>query len=303
MTALIAAAFPLPLTSPTPLPPSVLAVTTADDSRFELLCVQPAGEWRQLLFWLPAMGMPARHYLPLAQALAAQGVAVVLHEWRGAGSSSRRASRRCDWGYRALLQDDLPAALAAVRTRWPQARRWVGGHSLGGQLGLLHAGGHPDAYAGALLVASGAPYWRCFRWRGVVGAAYVAAPWLAAACGYLPGRRIGFGGNEARTLIVDWARSGRSGRYAAAGCGEDFERQLAALALPVLGLRLQHDWLVPPASLDWLLGKLPQAPITRQVIDAAELGAERADHFGWMKAPRPMAARIASWMAAQAPLA
>ena len=296
MTTLLAAA-------QAPPPPSIVAVTAADDSRFELLCVQPAGEWRQLLFWLPAMGMPARHYLPLAQALAALGVAVVLHEWRGVGSSSRRASRRCDWGYRALLQDDLPAALAAVRTRWPQARRWVGGHSLGGQLGLLHASGHPGAYAGALLVASGAPYWRCFRWRWVVGAAYVAAPWLASACGYLPGRRIGFGGNEARALIADWARSGRSGRYAAAGCGDDFEQLLAALPLPVLGLRLQHDWLVPAASLDWLLGKLPLAPVTRQVITAPELGADRADHFGWMKTPRPMAARIAAWIDAQRPLA
>ena len=288
---------------PAPLPPLVVAVATADESRFELLCVQPAGAWRQLLFWLPAMGVPARHYLPLAEALAAHGVAVVLHEWRGIGSSSRRASRRCDWGYRALLQDDLPAALAVVRARWPQARRWVGGHSLGGQLGLLHASGHPGAYAGALLVASGAPYWRCFRWRWVVGAAYLSAPLLAAACGYLPGRRIGFGGNEARALIADWARSGRSGRYAAAGCDDDFEQPMAALQLPLLGLRLQHDWLVPSASLDWLLGKLPLAPATRQVIDAVELGAERADHFGWMKTPRPIAARIAAWIDGQPPMA
>ena len=288
--------------APSPAP-SILTVTAADDARFELLCVQPAGAWYQLLFWLPAMGMPARHYLPLAQALAAQGVAVVLHEWRGVGSSSRRASRRCDWGYRALLQDDLPAALTAVRTRWPQARRWVGGHSLGGQLGLLHASGHPHDYAGALLVASGAPYWRCFRWRWVVGAAYLVAPWLAAACGYLPGRRIGFGGNEARALIADWARTGRSGRYAAAGCGDDFEQQLAALPLPVLGVRLQHDWLVPPASLDRLLGKLPLAPVARQVITAAELGADRADHFGWMKAPAPIATRLAAWIDAQSPVA
>ena len=294
---------PLAAVTPAPPPPSIVAVTAADDARFELLCVQPAGEWRQLLFWLPAMGMPARHYLPLAQALAELGVAVVLHEWRGVGSSSRRAGRRCDWGYRALLQDDLPAALAAVRTRWPQARRWVGGHSLGGQLGLLHASGHPHAYAGALLVASGAPYWRCFRWRWVVGAAYVAAPWLAAVCGYLPGRRIGFGGNEARALIADWARSGRSGGYAAAGCGDDFVQQLAALVLPVLGLRLQHDWLVPPASLDWLLGKLPPASVARQVITAPELGTDRADHFGWMKTPRPIAARIAAWIDAQPPMA
>ena len=281
--------------------PLLLPVLSADGARFELLAHVPPGEWRELLFWIPALGVPARHYLPLAEALAARGVAMVVHEWRGIGSSDWRAGRHCDWGYRTLLEHDLPAASATVLARWPQARRWIGGHSLGGQFSLLHASRHPGAYAGALLVASGAPYWRCFRWRWLVGAAYLGAPWLAAACGYLPGRRIGFGGNEARTLIADWARSGRSGRYAAAGCDEDLEQQLAGLSLPVLAVRLQDDWLVPAASLDWLLGKLPRAAATRQVVDTAALGADRADHFGWMRTPAPIAARLAAWIAAQAP--
>src|SRR5487761_1542209 len=99
----------------------VIPVAVADGSRFELQCVQPAGGWRQLLYWLPAMGISARHYLPLAEALAAHGVALAVHEWRGIGSSNRRAGRACDWGYRELLQDDLPAGLAALRARWPQA--------------------------------------------------------------------------------------------------------------------------------------------------------------------------------------
>ena len=60
--------------------PIVLPVTSADGARVELLGVLPQGEWSRLLYWLPAMGMPARQYLPLAEALAAQGVAVVVHE-------------------------------------------------------------------------------------------------------------------------------------------------------------------------------------------------------------------------------
>ena len=35
--------------------------------------------------------------------LAAQGIAVFVHEWRGNGSSTQRAGRRQDWGYRELL--------------------------------------------------------------------------------------------------------------------------------------------------------------------------------------------------------
>lgn len=277
----------------------VIPVTAADGARCELLATLPAGRWQQLLYWMPAMGMPARHYLPLAQALAVAGVAVVLHEWRGIGSSDRRAGRDCNWGYRQLLQDDLPAGMAAVRQRWPQARCWLGGHSLGGQLGLLYASLHPHDFAGVVLVASGAPYWRRFRHGWLIGAAYALAPWLAALVGHLPGRRIGFGGNEARGVIADWARSGRSGRYAVAGMTQDFERLLAALQLPVLALRLQQDWLGPPASLAWLLGKLGPAARRVETILRDDLDGTPADHFGWMKAPAPVAARIAGWLAGE----
>lgn len=276
----------------------MIPVAVADGSRFELLSVQPAGGWHRLLYWIPAMGISARNYLPLAEALAAQGVAVAVHEWRGIGSSNRRAGRACDWGYRELLQDDLPAGLTALRARWPQATCWLGGHSLGGQLGSLYASLHPAEFAGLLLVASGAPYWRRFRHGWLIGAAYVLAPLLARLLGYLPGRRIGFGGNEARGVIADWSRTGRTGRYAAVGVAQDVERQLASLQLPLLALRLRDDWLAPQASLDWLLGKLGPGERSIDVITPQEL-AGPADHFGWMKTPAPIAARIARWLAGQ----
>jgi predicted alpha/beta hydrolase len=278
--------------------PAVLPLAMADGARAELLCVAPDGAPRAAVYWLPAMGVPAKHYLPLAAALVARGVAVALHEWRGIGSSSLRAGHRCNWGYRALLEIDLPAGLAAMRAHWPQARPWLGGHSLGGQLACLCAALHPGQVAGITLVASGAPYWRRFRHGALVGLAYVLAPALAALLGYLPGRRIGFGGNEARGVTADWARSGRHGRYAAAGMAADFEQRLAALELPVLALRLRDDWLGPAASLDWLLGKLPHALRRHELVTPDDLGGQPADHFGWMKVPEAIAMRIADWIAA-----
>lgn len=277
----------------------VIPVSTADGSRFELLCVHPASAWYRLLYWVPAMGVPAKHYLPLAEALAARGVAVAVHEWRGIGSSNRRAGHDCDWGYRELLQEDIPAGMAALRERWPQATCWLGGHSLGGQLSLLYASLHPTEFAGLLLVASGSPYWRRFRHGWLIGAAYALAPLLAGLLGYLPGRRIGFGGNEARGVIADWARTGRTGCYAAAGMTQDFEQQLASLRLPSLALRLRDDWLGPTASLEWLVGKLGSAERSVDVITPSDLGGHPADHFGWMKTPAPLAARIARWLATQ----
>ncbi|HEY8586050.1 MAG TPA: alpha/beta fold hydrolase [Rhodanobacter sp.] len=276
--------------------PLVIPVISGDGAIWELLAVLPADQWRDTLYWIPAMGIPARHYLPLARALAARGIAVVLHEWRGIGSSDRRAGRDGNWGYRELLQDDFSTGLTEVRNHWPSTRCWLGGHSLGGQLGVLYASLDPAPFAGIVLVASGAPYWRCFRHGWLIGMAFLLAPLVARLVGYLPGRRIGFGGNEARGVIDDWSRSGRRGRYAVSGMPQDFECQLGALRLPVLALRLGDDWLGPPASLAWLLGKLGPGPRLVQVIGRQDMGGMAADHFGWMKAPAPVVARIADWL-------
>lgn len=275
----------------------VLPVESGDGARAELMLVSPSrGGSRAVLLWLPAMGVPARHYLPLADALARHGLASAIHEWRGIGSSDRRAGRHSNWAYRELLAEDLAATVDATRGQWPEAPMLIGGHSLGGQLGALCAAMRPRSFAGLVLVASGSPFWRMFPRAPLIRIAYRAAPVIAAMRGYLPGRWLGFAGNEARGVTNDWARSGRTGRYVVPGLDIDLEPALARLELPVLGIRFEDDWLVPPGSLDWLLGKLPRAPAARVVLGADLLEGQPPDHFAWMKAPAAVAEQIAGWV-------
>lgn len=257
--------------------------------RWSLIARVPAQPAAALL-WLPALGVAARHYLPFAEALAARGVAVFLHEWRGHGSSSLRAGRHCDWGYRELLALDLPASEAVLASALPRVPRVLGGHSLGGQLACCRLALAPDAASALWLVASGSPCWRAFppRTRWWLPMAYRFLPWLARVRGALPGRAVGFGGNEARGLIADWARSGLTGRYAARGLELDLEAALGAVTAPVRAVVFARDWLGPESSLRFLLDKLGGEPARIARLDAAALGA-RADHFAWMKRPDAVA--------------
>jgi len=158
-----------------------------------------------------------------------------------------------------------------------------------------YAGLHPDAFAALWLVASGTPWWQGFpaprRW--LLPPAYRFLPWLAQRRGALPGRRLGFGGTEARSLIHDWARVGLSGHYAAAGLAVDLDAAMHALALPVQALLFDADWLAPAGSMRHLLSKMPAAPATLRILSGDELGA-RADHFSWMKSPAIVADALAS---------
>lgn len=276
----------------------VEALVTGDGHRYELIARIPA-DARRALLWLPAMGVPARHYLPFADALAERGVAVFLHEWRGIGSSSLRASRTVDWGYRELLVEDITASERAMREAAGDRARVIGGHSLGGQLACCHLARHPQAAQALWLVASGAPYWRAFPAprRHALPPLYRFMAWLSRTRGMLPGRRLGFAGNEARGVIDDWTRSGLSGRFHVAGleAETDLEAALRGLDLPVRAAWLRDDWLAPESSLRFLLAKLATRSPALASLDAAALGVP-ADHFAWMKQP----GAVAAWLTASA---
>jgi predicted alpha/beta hydrolase len=269
----------------------VIEVTVADGHRFELIDV-PAERAAHILLFLPGMGLSARLFIPFARSLAKRGFHVYIHEWRGNGSSNRRASRDVDWGYAELL-DDLAAARAAIVARG-HGDLFLGGHSLGSQLACLSAALEPDGCRGLVIAAGGSPYWRVFPlpMKLVMIGVMSVFPVLGAAFGYYPGKRVGFAGNEARQVMSDWARSARSGRYEPAGVEADLEARLRELALPVLAVDMADDWFVPTGSLGWLLGKLAHCRIERETVHAED---GKADHYAWMRHPGPTADAIERW--------
>ena len=262
-----------------------IPLATTGGHRWTLLARIPRAPVASLL-WLPALGVAARHYLPFAEALAAGGVATFLHEWRGHGSSSRRAGRDSNWGYRELLLEDLPESERGIAATLPDVPRVAGGHSIGGQLACCRLALAPASAGGLWLVASGAPYWRAFpaRQRWWLPLAYRFLPWLADRCGALPGRRIRFGGQEARGVMRDWARTALTGRYAGAGIDADIEAGMRAVDVGARAVVFPDDWLAPRSSLRFLLAKLPHVEAGVQVLDAASLGTT-ADHFSWLRRP------------------
>lgn len=268
------------------LPAQGIDVRADDGHRWQMLAVIPERPTTRL-FWLPAMGVAAKHYLVFAQELAARGTAVFLHEWRGNGSSSMRPARGTDWGYREVLAQDLPASEAAIGQHLGGVPSVLGGHSLGGQLACCHLALAPASASQLWLVASGSPYWRAFppRSRWWLPMAYRFLPWLADRRGFLPGRSVGFGGNESRRLIHDWGRSALSGRYAADGLPVDLEAEMSRVVVDAHAVALAEDWMAPASSMRYLLSKLPRSRPRIDELDQRALGV-RAGHFEWMKQPQ-----------------
>ncbi|MFE0175847.1 alpha/beta fold hydrolase [Streptomyces sp. NPDC059002] len=253
---------------------------------------------------VPAMGTPARFYRHFAHQLHDEGLTVLTVDLRGQGETTPHVTDRAaaDHGYRTIVEEDLPAVVAAIRAELgPEPPLHLLGHSLGGQLALVHAAlGVGPGVDGVALVASGSVWYRAYgRLRGpalLLGELSIVA--LSTVLGRWPGARLGFGGNQTKGVMRDWARQGRTGRYAAKGSVLDYEAALGALALPVLAVSVEDDTFAPSGAIDHLVGKVPRARLTRRHYTVQEAGG-RLDHFAWTRAGGVLAKQVAAWAVAE----
>ena len=276
---------------------NVIEYVAADAHRVSMRVLRAGNPDAPILLCLPAMGVAASHYSGFCEALRDSGVHVAVSDLRGLGSSSLRASRTCDFGYHEILSRDLDAFVARVKERFPTSPRYLFGHSLGGQLWSLYLSANPQAAAGLVTMASCNVHyvgWKApARYRVLATALSLRA--IGAVLGYVPAGRLGFAGNEARTLIIDWFNNCMTGNYKVANDPIDYESALRIMRKPVLALSLEGDGLAPRRSVDNLVLKMQAARVTRRHLSLSELGLARASHFSWTKRPAPVVDLILEW--------
>src|SRR5690349_13276597 len=235
------------------------------------------------------MGVPARYYRRFAVELCRAGLGVAAVDLRGTGASQPPAGPGSRYDY-ADLAADVDAVLAGLKPRLDGRRVLLLGHSLGGQLCLLHAALTGESTVdGLVLVAVGLPYWRTYPGRrklwvlsltqGIAATSLVLRRW--------PG--WGFGGRQARGVIRDWAYIARHGRFPAR-IGADLGR----IRVPVLAIGIEGDAFTPPSTVDYTVARLSAAPVVREEYTAAQAGAP-VDHFSWVRASAALADRIAAF--------
>lgn len=249
-----------------------------------------AGEPRGTVIILPAMGTPAHRYRSLAKALQVRRFGVLLAELPGTGASEPKPSRRVDFGYGDLVERYLPGLIAAARARAPGVPVVAAGHSLGGQIaafGVLH--GHADLNA-VVMVAAGHIHYR--HWRGAgagkVRFAAILFPFLTLMLGYLPGRRLGFGGPQARRLIGEWSRTIRTGRL------PDISGARLEPACPALSIAYEGDFLAPMRSVEALAALLDGVTLKLPV------NWPGPPHSAWCRYPDSTANAIEQWLTERA---
>lgn len=246
----------------------------------------------------PAMGVYASYYEPLAMELAQAGHLAITADLRGNGLSSIRPSKKVDFSYTDVLQQDYTTVLNHVSESFPDKKVFLFGHSLGGQLSCLFAARNSHRLDGLVLSATCSVYYK--GWDGFAAYRILAgtqfANLVAKSVGYFPGKKVGFGGTEAKSLIGDWSRQSRSGKYILKNDAFDYEKGLRDVKIPVLALSYQSDALSPKSAVKHLLDKLMSAKKEHIHLKKDDPMNDGYNHFNWAKKPKNVVGIVNNWL-------
>lgn len=155
-----------------------------------------------------ATGVPQGYYSAFASWLAdARGIVCLTYDYRDFGASAQKPLRLSKATMSDWALEDQPAARHELRRRFPDARMWVIGHSLGGM--LMPMQGDLSDIDRLITVASGRVNVRNHPWpyQGLARLFWFGhVPLVTRLLGYLPGRAVGLGADLPADLYWQWRR-------------------------------------------------------------------------------------------------
>lgn len=231
-----------------------------------------------------ATSVKCRYYFRFAQYLHDNGMDVVAYDYRGIGESRPDRLRGfqaswTDWGAK-----DCEAVLGYAAAMWPGRDIHLVGHSFGGWAPALAAS--CSRIGRMVTVGAQFAYWRDYdasvRWR-MVAKWHLAMPLLARACGYFPGRRLGWLEDTPTGVALDWSTP--TPRY------EDrpsARRAFGGAPLPaataragILAISLTDDPFGTVAAIERTLGYFTRSERTHLRIAPEDVGSKAIGHFAF----------------------
>lgn len=274
-----------------------IVIRNRDGSKNQLQLYGANHKEQTIILMLPAMAVKASYYARFAVELA-QYCKVATLDLRGHGASSVRASSTVDYGYADFIEHDLHTTISNLRLKFPKHKLFILGHSLGGQLGALYAAKRPTLVDGLILVASGSVYYK--GWKGMqqlrtlVGTQATGV--ISNIFGFYPGKLFGFGGLDAKSLMLDWSNQARTGKYELLHDEFDYEYALGKLKIDTLAISFQNDEFAPEQAVENLYLKFnPTSAIDHRHLMNDHPLNETFNHYSWTKSPKNIITIIRDW--------
>ncbi|WP_418459326.1 alpha/beta fold hydrolase [Brucella intermedia] len=231
----------------------------------------------------PATGVLARYYHRYARFLVEHGFDVLTYDYRGIGLSRPVHLPGCGYRWRDWGELDFEAAIRFIEQQGRHDRVLVVGHSVGGFLPGLAA----SARRIERMLTVGAQYawwgdYALHRRLRLFLKWHVAMPALTLACGYFPGRRLGWLEDLPAGVALEWSfrRSRFEHSHPRALRRRALDR-MAAVTAPILAVAMSDDELGTPAAIRRTLNYYTgSAERTAVLLRPSDYGRDTVGHFG-----------------------
>ncbi|MEZ5009567.1 MAG: alpha/beta fold hydrolase [Chitinophagales bacterium] len=253
---------------------------------------------RPVIVILPAMAVKSTYYHSIAKILS-QDFIVVTMDLRGHGESSIRPSAKVDFGYKEMIELDIKTMVSRLQMTYSRSKFYLMGHSLGGQMACLFAAKYEGLIDGIILVGCGSVYYKGWegasKFKTLLGAQFIG--FIGKTLGYYPGKTFGFGGTEAKTVVIDWSNQSRTGKYVVSNDPFDYETALGKLKINTLAISFEADDMAPEKAVENLYLKFnPTSPIKHIHMRDNHPLNDNYDHYSWTKRPVGVVKLIKEWI-------
>lgn len=236
-----------------------------------------------ILIIASATGVRQEFYAKFAQSMLDSGITVITFDYRGIGRSLTTPikvvkNNAADWG-----RNDLESVLQYAERNYPQSKKVVLGHSIGGQLiGLAESSQKLDQI---ILVAAQSGYWR--YWKGIGRLKmwfnwYILFPILINTFGYLNSKRLSGMENLPKHVANQWRNWGKHKDYILS------DKSIAQMyydeiRLDITAFSIEDDDFAPFDSVQWMTNQYTNAIKKSILLKPEDFNSKKIGHFGVFK--------------------
>lgn len=236
-----------------------------------------------ILIIASATGVKQAYYQKFAQFVADSGVSVITFDYNGIGRSLKKPIKKlknnaADWG-----SNDLENVIRHAIEHYPDSKKVVLGHSIGGQLiGLAESSQKLDKI---VLVAAQSGYWRFWKGMGRLRMWFnwhVLFPVILGAFGYLNSKKISGMENLPKHVANQWRTWGKHPDYIMSDSSIS-KSYYSKVKTDITAFSIADDTFAPLEAVEWMTQQYQNATTKSIRLRPEDFQVPHIGHFGVFK--------------------
>lgn len=228
-------------------------------------------------------GIPKKVYSNFAQYLSTYGYDTITFDYRGIGSSAPSSLKGFQANLRDWGQKDMTGIFNWVLEQYPEDKKIVIGHSMGGQqIGFMN---NSHLINQIILIATSTGYWwdMSFPYKMMMPPLwFLFIPMTTRTYGYANAKKLKQGENLPKGVALEWRKWCINPNY----FEDEFDKTIAPehfeqIKAPITSIQIEDDPIANTTTANKILSYYQNADIDVELIKPSDLNVKKIGHTGY----------------------